>query len=614
MTTYQDIKSEAYLDAMIHFAETLLGIEFKSIGRHRYSAFCPFHAETKDSFRLYVNGKGEVRFHCFGACGADWDIYDVIMLRKKCRFWQAQQIWADYLEIKDFKPYDGKSPCIPEPDEVSEPEDTVEFVGPVALDSKIIAALDDAARFYNDLLMSNEDRFEQVWNYLASRGLEKDTIRKFNIGFAPPYKDKQYQGRSLIKHFLPRFKADPKAFQPFYKGGIVRLLTEPNSKGKSVFSNYIDYTSKSPFTKCYADYFATRIVFPIYGVDARPVGFVGRRPDNRRPTWTKQNTTDTAISTRGWLYGIDKAQRYIKQYRTIILVEGIFDYFAFYNLLQDQGKPVVVSTLGSYLTPEAMNILKGLDIEHFIVAYDCDGAGKNGIARIASDVGGKVYYLGGMEEGQDPYDKLKPVVSAISGFSLKYLMTAAKKAQEKTDKPVNVSFITSGPKGQRNVIFNADEIADMDRAEMEYIPDLSKDAEPKEYFYNTDDFLPLLTYDHANKAMLDQTIEQIIRLLEARSAKPTPENEFHIPSFFIHNNRHSELGAALILWLRLVIEQQARKKQVKETDAALAEWLHTSRVTISTYKRRLKDQGFLNLNTKVRPQLMSVSYHSKGRG
>jgi hypothetical protein len=30
------------------------------------------------------------------------------------------------------------------------------------------------------------------------------------------------------------------------------------------------------------------------------------------------------------------------------------------------------------------------------------------------------------------------------------------------------------------------------------------------------DFLPLLSYDHGNKAMLDQTINEITKLLEAR--------------------------------------------------------------------------------------------------
>ncbi|MBW2089216.1 MAG: toprim domain-containing protein [Deltaproteobacteria bacterium] len=109
------------------------------------------------------------------------------------------------------------------------------------------------------------------------------------------------------------------------------------------------------------------------------------------------------------------------------------DYFAFYNLLQNQDKPVVVSTLGSYLTPEAANILKGLDIEHFIVAYDWDEAARNGIERIAAKLGGWVYYLGGLAEGQDPYDMLKPVVNAISGFSLKHLKTDAQRAGRRQD-------------------------------------------------------------------------------------------------------------------------------------------------------------------------------------
>ena len=112
------------------------------------------------------------------------------------------------------------------------------------------------------------------------------------------------------------------------------------------------------------------------------------------------------------------AARYIRQYRTIILVEGIFDYFAFYNLLQGQDKPVVVSTLGSYVTPEATTILMSLDIKHFIVAYNWDELGRNGIERMAVKSDGWVYYLGGLDRDQDPYEMLKPVVDNISGFSL----------------------------------------------------------------------------------------------------------------------------------------------------------------------------------------------------
>jgi DNA primase len=63
---------------------------------------------------------------------------------------------------------------------------------------------------------------------------------------------------------------------------------------------------------------------------------------------------------------------------------------------------VVVSTLESYLSAETMSIFKSLGIEHFIVAYDWDQTGKKAINQIASQLGGTVYYLGGMQPGQDP--------------------------------------------------------------------------------------------------------------------------------------------------------------------------------------------------------------------
>ena len=112
MTTYEDLKSVKYIDSIINFAEGLLGIDFKRTGSNRYSAYCPFHFDRKDSLRVYVDGKDEVKFHCHGECKMNWDIYGVIMVRNKCRFQQAQQTFADFLDIKDFKPYLGKSTSI----------------------------------------------------------------------------------------------------------------------------------------------------------------------------------------------------------------------------------------------------------------------------------------------------------------------------------------------------------------------------------------------------------------------------------------------------------------------------------------------------------------------
>ena len=417
---YQEIKSVAYIDATIQYAETLMGIRFKSVKKHRYSAPCPFHADAKDSFMAYVNKKDEIRFHCFGACNGDWDIYDLIMLRKKYRFKKAQQVWAEHLGVADFTFVSGRSTCIAEPEETSETVDPVAFVAPSKIDEKMVSALNDSANLYNDLLISNEDRYKHIWAYLARQGIGKDTIVKFNIGYAPPYSDERYHGRALITGFLPRFINNPEAFNAFLDGGLFRFLNDATVKGYGFYCRQIDFRRKDTFSRNYSDYLAGRIVFPIYDSDARPTGIVGRYPDDKGIRWLKQQTREVPLSAKCWLYGIEKAGRYIRQYRTIILVEGLFDYFSFYNLLRYQDKPVVVSTLGSYITPEAATILNGLNIEHFIVAYNWDEAARNGIERMAAKAGGWVYYLGGLTEGQAPYDMLKPVVNAINGFSLKH--------------------------------------------------------------------------------------------------------------------------------------------------------------------------------------------------
>lgn len=423
MKTYKDIKSVTYIDAVIRFVEALLDIRFLRVKKNRYNAPCPFHADTKDNFMVYVNKEDEVRFHCFGACKGDWDIYDLIMLRRNYQSKKAQQVWAAHLGFKDVQFDEGVSPFIPEPDEIPEPDNSVVFSEPKKIDEKIISILEDAANGYHDLFFANEDRFKPIWEYLARRGVGKETIGKFNIGYAPPYSDEKYSGRALIDGFLPYFEKDSDAFDAFLNGGLFRFLNDATVKGYGYFCRQIDFKRKNPFSRNYADYFAGRMVFPIYDVDARPIGLVGRRPGDRGVRWLKHQTREVPLSARSWLYGMDKAWRYIRQYRTIILVEGIFDYFAFYNLLRDQDKQVVVSTLGSYLTPGAATILEGLDIENYIVAYEWDELGRNGIERIAAKSGGWVYYLGSPAEGRDPYDMLAPVVHAINGFSLKHMKT-----------------------------------------------------------------------------------------------------------------------------------------------------------------------------------------------
>jgi DNA primase len=183
MPTHADIKTVAYLDPILDYAESRLNCRLTPSGKYRYRGHCPFHADTKDSFRVYVDGNSVVRFHCFGACKGDWDIYDVIQLREKCSFNHAQRNWAQYLGIQDVTFQQGTGQNVPDPNAEPEPDNTVGFIEPTGPDDQIKATLAEATGFYNALLLSNPDKFEKVFRYLEKRGVERPNIERFRIGY-----------------------------------------------------------------------------------------------------------------------------------------------------------------------------------------------------------------------------------------------------------------------------------------------------------------------------------------------------------------------------------------------------------------------------------------------
>jgi DNA primase catalytic core len=598
MASYKDIKSVAYFSDNIRFAEKLLGIKCWKTGKHSFSAHCPFHNDRKDSLRVHVDKYNVVRFHCYG-CPFDCDIYQLIQMKRECSFHQAQKIFADYLGIKDFVFFRKGAAEYYTDNEDVEKDDSVSFIAPPEPDPQIIAVMNDAVWFYNHLLTGHTEKFEKVFRYLTQRGVGQQIIHDFHIGYAPPFKDEDFEGRALLYHFHDRFKKDYHTFWPFYQGGLVRLIN-----GVRYLQRYVD-PSKDAFIANYSDFFTGRLIFPVYNIDGCIQGIVARKTDNAGTRWLKQKG---AINAKSWLYGIDKAARYIRQYRTVILVEGIFDYFAFLNIFQDPSRPIVVSTLGTNLSTEAMSIFSELGVQNFVVAFDWDAAGKKAIITAQGALRAKVYYLGGMADDEDPAVKLKGVAGAIEGFSLKHLLGSAKKSQDKSSKPINASYITSGPAGRRNVIFKPAAVAD----ENDLLPVPRDLIDPvKEYHYNVDDFMPLLSYDSGNRASLENKLHEIQRLLETKPVKPESDDCFTMPAKFISMEIYDDLGDALILWLWLAINQQKHGRRVVGYDKELAPRLNTSRPTFNKYKQQLKNLGYLSIKSLKKGPGLSVKYFPK---
>lgn len=598
--TYKDLKSASHVEQNISFAEALLDTSFHTYGKNRFTTYCPFHKDTEDSFRAYIDKKGEVRFHCFGECKGDWDIYDVIMRKKKCSFREAQQEFAGYVGEAQFQSHEIQLVDTVESDQAN--GETVDNDTGYELDQKFIDALQNSSDFYNLLLLEDCNRFENIHRYLERRGVDSGLIKKFNIGYAPSYQADEYEGRALIKNNLDRFHEDYLEFNTFNKGGLIRHLSDETTQSFQYYRRYIDHSRSLGIYGQYGDFFAGRITFPIFDVKGNVQGIIGRRPDNRGTArWIKQQVHDSVIRPAGWLYGIDKAVNAIKRHKTVILVEGIFDYFAIYDLFQDKEMACVVSTLGTKITEEARNTLLSLGIENFIVAYDWDDAGRYSIKKAAQEIHGSVYYLGGMAEGEDPAVKLKGVVNSINSFSLGHLITASRNIQKKTEKPIYISHITTGKVSEREIIFKPETNLGGERV-------VGNKNKAREYHYNPEDFLPLLTYDHGNKVGLETKLKAIDDLINTKPTEATEVKTFRLPGNFVREKDYIDLGPALILWIRIAIEQQARKRKIKETDGTLAGWLKTSRATIIKYKKMLLDQGYMTADTSRKLQRLSVRY------
>lgn len=603
METYDTLRSIKYIEQIIAFAEEILGLIFKKSGTDKYSSYCPFHKDSTDSFRVYVNQKGIVRFHCFGACATEWDIYDIIQKRYGCGFREAQRRLAQYLQ-QDIEIFHGNSSPAPEKlhsvtEEQTDDEPSVDFAVPVELEPQVLDALERASSFYNQFLADSVDG--KPLNYLLSRGVTDSLIQKYRIGYAPAYGDPKHEGKSLLNEYLPRFKDDHLVFNAFNRAGLFRLLADETTKSYPYYSQFIDHSMG--IFGLYGDYFAGRITLPVHDIKGRVCGIVGRNLNKKGIRWVKQQTADTALNPKSWLYGIDKAYQNIIKYRTVILVEGIFDYFAVLRIHQNQDRPIVVSTLGARLTDEALNLFKILKVKNFVVAYDWDEAGKKAISSIAGQIGDgcSVSYLGGMPDGQDPADFLKKSVNAIDGFSLSHLLAGAEKAQALTKKTVHIDFITTGSREERSVQFSPV------LAGSEAIK-LPSEEKPRDCLYDANILLPMLAYDHGNKKLLEAKMGALIAVLESRPQHKDAERTFTLPTAFVEEQRYLRLGSALILWLKIAIEQQYRKRRLKMTDRMLAEELRTTRATIQKYKSFLRDAGYLVIDTGGKVQKLSVKY------
>jgi len=285
----------------------------KRAGRN-FKALCPFHKEKTPSFMVSPDKQ---IFHCFG-CNEGGNAIHFLMRYERLEFPEAVEVLAKRVGIN-----------IPE----------------MKKESKGIVDLykinNLAMQFYHSILL-NSSPYEGVRNYLLKRGLVKTTWEKFKLGFSPPHGD-------ALTNFLKQ------------KGVSLELAEKTGLVVKKEDG--------------YFDFFRGRIIYPIFDVRQRVIGFGGRVLDDSLPKYI--NTPETPIYKKGEvLYGLNFARETIREKGFVMVVEGYMDLISpfqagFYN---------IVATLGTALTPEQARLLKRYT-SLVIVIYDGDKAGESASLR-----------------------------------------------------------------------------------------------------------------------------------------------------------------------------------------------------------------------------------------
>src|SRR5436309_4094311 len=304
---------------------SLVGRRVKLIRRGReLGGLCPFHHEKTPSFYV-VEDKGF--FHCFG-CGAHGDAIGYVMRAENLDFIEAIERLAAEAGL-------------------AVPQQTPQDRERAQRQKTLLEALAAAAKFYEARLWSPAGT--RAREYLAARGLDEETIRRFGLGWASD--DRQALRRALSGEF-------PEAL--LIEGGLLR---RPEGGGE-------------PY-----DYFRGRVLFPIGDRAGRVIAFGGRTLGDDQPKYL--NSPDTPLFEKGRvLYGWAAARANAARDNNgeapppAIVVEGYMDVIA----LHRAGFATAVAPLGTALTEAQLQELWRLSPEP-VLCFDGDTAGQRAALR-----------------------------------------------------------------------------------------------------------------------------------------------------------------------------------------------------------------------------------------
>ena len=232
-----------------------------------------------------------------------------------------------------------------------------------------------ATDFYVKNLFRDENEFD-VKNYLLNRGINEETIKTFQLGFAP-------KGWDNLSTF---FKKTLDSELQQVDAGLFKT-SEKNNKVYDVFRN--------------------RIIFPIKSQRGQIIGFGGRVVDSTdNPKYL--NSSDSEVFKKGReLYGLSEILKNKKRTNRIVVVEGYTDVLSLFS----NDISYAVATLGIATSKAHIDKLF-THVDEIVFCFDGDGAGVKA-AESALNIslsglrdGKKIKFMF-LPEGEDPSSLLE---------------------------------------------------------------------------------------------------------------------------------------------------------------------------------------------------------------
>jgi len=287
-------------------------VQLKRAGRY-LKGLCPFHQEKTPSFYVYPD---QGTYHCYG-CGKGGDAFTWLQETEHVEFGDALRRLADRAGV-------------------TLPQRPAAHADPRA--KAAVDALAEAAAWYHDQLLRSRSA-QPARDYLVRRGVTAETVRRFQLGWAP-----DRRATAQLADHLRTKGLDDKAL---LDAGLVR----ETERGMQ-------------------DYMASRVVFPIRDAEGRTRGFGGRTLGDAQPKYL--NSPQTALFDKSaTLYGLDLARPTIRREGVAVIVEGYMDVV----LPHQQGFTNVVASLGTALTERQLDLIKR-SAQSIVLALDSDAAGQ----------------------------------------------------------------------------------------------------------------------------------------------------------------------------------------------------------------------------------------------